>query len=180
MVRLTLAAVAVGSNVDPVRHVLSALRRLEAATPILALSTFWWTRPIGRPEQDDYVNGIALVDVPGDPRAFQRLLRSIEEDEGRVRTDDAYAPRTLDLDLVVWGGGPLATGELVAPDPDILTRRFLALGLLQVWPAPILPGGMRLRDPGGMEMRPVPEVTLAAVRLGRVQPAEPPRPRPDA
>jgi 2-amino-4-hydroxy-6-hydroxymethyldihydropteridine diphosphokinase len=154
------ATVAVGSSIDAQRHVLCGLRRLDERLGILRLSTFWWTPaipgPTTRGEQPEFLNGLAVVHWRADGADE---LRAIEAAEGRVRSADRYAPRTLDLDLLLKNGQPIAA------DPQLRTRRFLACGLIQLHPGlRLLDGGGPLVDPGGMPMRPEPAIDLAAVR----------------
>ncbi len=120
--------VAVGSNIDPERNIREGLDRLNKFHRIVDSSPFYETEPIGRPEQDKYWNGVIVLDVPDDtdPVQFQfETLRGVEATQGRMRTEDKYAARTLDLDVILWGDEEIDRDGMRVPDPDIPLRPFL-------------------------------------------------------
>ena len=81
------------------------------------------------------------VETDLDPRDLKYgVLRRIETRLGRVRTPDRYAPRTLDLDLCLYGGLVIQKEDLTIPDPDLLTRDFLYIPLLDIDPDMVVPG----------------------------------------
>ena len=126
----------------------SAQSATEVQDQVTALSTFFRTPAIGRPEQGDYLNGVIALDTVLEPLALKvSVLREVERALGRVRTDDAYAPRPLDLDILLHGNRVFHDGGMKIPDPDIAARPFLAAGLLELNPFLTLPGdGRRLAD----------------------------------
>lgn len=135
-----IAYVAVGSNIEPDRNVPLALERLADKTEILAVSTFYETEPLDRPDQSSYRNGVIKIRVDEAPTSLKfNTLRAIETGLGRERSGDALAPRTIDLDVILCG--PLVTDEpgLRLPDPDIRSRPFIAVPLLEIAPDLILP-----------------------------------------
>jgi 2-amino-4-hydroxy-6-hydroxymethyldihydropteridine diphosphokinase len=141
------AFVALGSNIEPERNAERAVRSLAARVPIVNLSTFYRTAPLGRPDGPPFVNGVLELSTRRRPRALKRLLRKIEQDLGRVRTDDPNADRPIDLDLVLYDELVTGSTDLVLPDPDIRTRAFLARPLLELAPDLVLPGArIPIRD----------------------------------
>jgi len=103
-------------------------------------STFYRTMPIGRPEQPFFLNGVWLIKTDKAPEELKfGVLRSIEEELGRIRTQDKYAARTIDLDVLLYGNEVINEPELVIPDPDIRTRSFIAIPLLELNTSLILP-----------------------------------------
>ena len=146
--------VAVGANVAPERNILDGLDRLARRLPIVAVSTFYRTSAIGRPEQEDYLNGVIALDTALEPRVLKEVLRDVERALGRVRGEDAYAPRTLDLDILLYGNRVYNETGIEIPDPDIATRPFLAAGLIELDPSLTLPGDSRRLaervEPGAM------------------------------
>ena len=120
------AVVAIGSNVDPERHVAAALARLAAGLTVRARSALVRTRPVGPPDRPEYLNGAVLVETAMGRAALKAYLRGVEADLGRTRTADRYAPRTIDLDIVVWNG------EVV--DDDVRVRPYLRAAVREVWP----------------------------------------------
>ncbi len=135
--------VGVGSNVAPELHVPRTLARLGEAVGIVAVSTFYVTPPLGRPADPPFVNGVVEVrDVLG-VAPLAAVLRRIEADEGRRRTSDRFAPRPIDLDLLLHGDEVSTVPPL--PRPDVTARRFVAAPLLELEPDLTLPGsGARL------------------------------------
>ncbi len=135
------AFIAVGSNIEPEENVARALAQLHERIGIDRLSTFYRTTPFDRPESPPFINGMLEVTTTLDPRELkQTVLRSIERHQGRHRTGDKSADRTLDLDLVVYDDLILESPDLVLPDPDLARRPFLAHTLCELAPALLLPG----------------------------------------
>lgn len=134
------AFVAVGSNIDPRQHIIEALSRLRERARVTATSTFYWTAALDRPEQPRFANGVWQVetDLPARRLKFD-VLRIIERQLGRVRTADRYASRTIDLDVVLCGDLVVDEPDLRIPDPDIRTRPFISIPLLELAPDLILP-----------------------------------------
>jgi 2-amino-4-hydroxy-6-hydroxymethyldihydropteridine diphosphokinase len=129
--------VGVGANLgEPAATVAAALARLPG---VVATSDLYRTAPIGGPEQPDFVNAAALLDVPEEPRALLALLHAIERDAGRVR-DVRWGPRTLDLDILVWDGPAVASDDLTIPHPRLPDRLFAILPLLDVHPGELADG----------------------------------------
>ncbi|MFO7958873.1 MAG: 2-amino-4-hydroxy-6-hydroxymethyldihydropteridine diphosphokinase [Candidatus Brocadiia bacterium] len=132
---------AVGSNIEPERNVRRALELLIKHVHVAATSTFYRTAPLRRPQDPPFANGIWRIETDTGPRPLKfDVLRGIEDELGRVRTADAYAPRTIDLDIAVYGEQRIEDEDLVIPDPDILERPFLAVPLLELAPDLRLPG----------------------------------------
>ncbi len=137
---MTRAFIGMGSNVEPERNLREALRQLASAVRVLGVSTVFETEPIGRPEQASYFNCVAAVETAFAPLALkQDVLRRIENRLGRVRSDDRYAARTIDLDLLLYGALVVNEAGLEIPDPDIMLRPFLAQGLAELAPDLVLP-----------------------------------------
>ncbi|MCX7015351.1 MAG: 2-amino-4-hydroxy-6-hydroxymethyldihydropteridine diphosphokinase [Candidatus Sumerlaeota bacterium] len=140
--------ISVGSNIAPEQNVRGALRLLAARAPIVAVSTVYRVAAINRPGQPPYLNCVVEVETDIPPLEFKRaVLRKIEKALGRTRGEDKYAPRTIDLDLILHGDQTLETAELALPSPDILVRLFLAIPLAELAPDLALPGsGARIGD----------------------------------
>ncbi len=139
-VALRRAFVAVGSNIEPEVHVIAALDALLERVSVVAVSTFYQTRPVGVEGQDDYRNGVWAIDTELTPRALKfDVLRPIEALQGRVRTGERYCPRTLDLDIALFGECVVDEEDLQIPDPEIRSRPFVAAPLLELAPDLQLP-----------------------------------------
>ena len=134
------AFIAVGSNIDPERHILEALRRLARRLSVTGVSTFYRTAPLDRPDQPPFLNGVWRIDAPVPARAIKfDYLRPIETELGRVRTADKFAARTIDLDLILYGDAVINEPGLKIPDPDLRTRPFIGIPALALAPDLVLP-----------------------------------------
>lgn len=101
---MNVAAIGVGSNIDARRAIAKARELLTLEQTFLKESSFVTTSPIGGSPQPDYLNGAFLVSTKLDQDSFRHYLKHLENRLGRVRTGDAYGPRTIDLDIIVWNG----------------------------------------------------------------------------
>lgn len=132
--------IGVGSNIEPEANILRALDLLERCSRVTATSTFYRTPAIGRPEQPDYLNGVWRIETPLAPRDLKfGELRRIEEQLGRVRGSDKYAPRTIDLDVLLCGPEVLDDPDCQVPAPEIRQRPFLVVCLLELDPDLVMP-----------------------------------------
>ena len=148
-----LAYIGLGSNLAHPRRQLAravrALRRLPA-TSLLKLSRNYATAPQGTGDaQPDYVNAVAAVRTALAPRALLRRLLAIERRQHRRRGPDAArnAPRTLDLDLLLYERRRIRSGDLTLPHPRLHLRAFALRPLFDVAPAITIPGrGLARRE----------------------------------
>ena len=145
---MTTAFVGVGSNIEPEANIPAALRRLARRVRVTGVSTFYRTPPLGAPGTPPFVNGVCRIETEIGARSLQgEVLRPIEEALGRRRTADRYAPRPIDLDVLVHGGAVLDEEGLRVPDPDVRSRPFVAFPLWELAPDLVLPDdGRRLAE----------------------------------
>ena len=120
------AVVGAGSNIDSNANVAAAGRLLASEHRLVKESPFVRTAPIGFAGQPEFLNGAFLVDTDLDREGFERYLKEVESRLGRVRGENKFGPRTIDLDLVVWNGSIV--------DPDYETREFLRESVRAVLP----------------------------------------------
>jgi len=143
------AYVGLGSNLDdPVallRAGVSALARLEQ-THVEACSSFYRTAPVGLLEQPDFINAVCRVRTGQAPAMLMRNLLEIERTHGRVREGDKGGPRTLDLDLLLYGNQTIRTAELTVPHPRLHERAFVLYPLHEIEPDLVIPGRGALRE----------------------------------
>ena len=138
---MTTAYIGVGSNIEPQTNIPRALTLLVAdAVAIVSVSTFYTTQPLGRVDQNDYINGVICLNTDKSLRGLRNCLRTIEAMLGRVRTSDRQAAREIDLDILIFGDTILDDDVVTIPDPDILDRPFLHVSLLELSPSLVLPG----------------------------------------
>jgi 2-amino-4-hydroxy-6-hydroxymethyldihydropteridine diphosphokinase len=135
MVRVFLS---LGSNVEPARCVREAVRRLRGVGRIVGISSVWRTEAIG--SGPAFYNAVVEVETEVGPRELKAMLRRIEEEMGRRRDADKCAPRTIDLDILIYGEQVIEEEGLRIPDPDIQGRAFLARGIWELAPGLVLPG----------------------------------------
>jgi 2-amino-4-hydroxy-6-hydroxymethyldihydropteridine diphosphokinase len=136
------AHVGLGSNLDdPVRQVRRALEELARLprTQLLACSSLYRTAPIGRLDQPDFVNAVAVLDTALSPRELLQELLAVEARHGRVR-GDLNGPRTLDLDLLLLGDRVIREPGLEVPHARMHQRAFVLLPLAEVSPHAVIPG----------------------------------------
>jgi len=113
--------------------------RLGALGIVTGVSSLWETAPIGGVPQDDYLNAVVGLDTVIGPRPLLQAFLAIEADAGRERRE-RWGPRTLDIDLLLYGDAVIAAEGLQIPHPRMGERRFVLEPLSEVWPDAIVPG----------------------------------------
>ncbi|MFW2454749.1 2-amino-4-hydroxy-6-hydroxymethyldihydropteridine diphosphokinase [Methyloversatilis discipulorum] len=137
-----IAHIGLGANLaDPEKQVRAALDELAAAPGIVLerKSSLYRTAPIGYDNQPDFINAVARVRTTLEPQALLDALLDIERTHGRVR-EFLNAPRTLDLDVLLYEDRVINTDTLNVPHPRAHLRAFVLLPLLEVSPDVIIPG----------------------------------------
>ena len=137
------AYVGLGSNLgDRCRMLRRALELLDAeeGVEVAAVSTFRETDPVGYTDQPRFLNAAAAVVTELSPRELLDRLLAIERTLGRTRDGPRYGPRSIDLDLLLHGGGVLDEPGLVLPHPRLHERRFVLEPLAELDPALVVPG----------------------------------------
>ena len=128
-------AIALGSNLGDSLTILENAVKVLAQTPGISLisrSSWYQTKPIG-PPQPDYLNGCVTADVTLSPEVLLENLLTIEQQFGRVRREK-WGPRTLDLDLILYGDLILDTPKLQLPHPRMRERAFVLVPLAEIAP----------------------------------------------
>lgn len=137
-----LVFLTLGSNIDPVKNLSRAAIELARSFTLRGLSRVYRTEPVGAPGSPVFLNAAALIETGLAPAAlkFDRL-RPLEARLGRVRTADPNAPRTIDIDIALFGDLVVTDPErgLEIPDPEIRERPHLALPLADLSPRTRLP-----------------------------------------
>lgn len=121
-----------GSNIDPDRNLPLAIARLAQLGRVVALSNVYQNPAVSQDPQPDYLNAALALEVDHSPSQLQTALREIEQALGRVRSEDKYAPRTIDLDLVMMDDRVDPDAGL--PDPEIVSLPHLAIPLAELAP----------------------------------------------
>lgn len=136
------AYVGLGANLgDPVAQVRAAIAAIAKLpdTRLVAASSLYRTAPIGYLDQPDFVNAVVAIDTRLEAEALLRELRGVEAAHGRARPFP-NAPRTLDLDLLLYGAETIATDKLAVPHPRMHERAFVLAPLAEIAPDACVPG----------------------------------------
>ena len=138
-----------GSNVGKREAQISAAL---AALPsegidVEAVSSLYETEPVGEVlDQPDFLNAVARVRTSLEPEELLDACKRIEAAQGREAGGPRHGPRPIDIDLLLLGDVELETGRLTLPHPEVRSRRFVLLPLLELEPALVLPDGTKLKD----------------------------------
>ena len=139
---MTRYAIGLGSNLgERLVHLRRGVEALGGVGRITALSGLYETEPVGGPDQDPYLNAVAVVETELSPHQLLERLLEIERAQGRERTA-RWGPRTLDLDIITSDGAPVTEKSLVVPHPRAHQREFVLRPLADVWPEASLSGGV--------------------------------------
>jgi 2-amino-4-hydroxy-6-hydroxymethyldihydropteridine diphosphokinase len=140
---MPIAYIGLGSNLnDPARQVTEAMMELERlpATRLLARSSLYRSKPFGVTDQPDYINAAVKLDTRLTAGRLMENLLNIEKRHGRVRGPVRWLPRTLDLDLLLYGRRRIRSKTLVVPHPEIAKRNFVLMPLAELSPGLNIPG----------------------------------------
>jgi 2-amino-4-hydroxy-6-hydroxymethyldihydropteridine diphosphokinase len=140
---VTRAYVGLGANLgDRERTLRTAVDALaaEEGIEVVAVSTLRETEPVGVGEQPLYLNGAAELETTLTARELLARLLAVEQQFGRVRVPDEHGPRTLDLDLLLYGDEAIDEPGLTVPHPRLHERRFILEPLAELAPGLVVPG----------------------------------------
>lgn len=138
-----------GSNVgDPAGHLRAALDLLEAeGIEVEAVSSAYVTEPVGDIlDQPDFLNAAVRIRTELEPEVLLAACKRVEAERGRSFDAPRHGPRPLDVDLLLLGDLELRTDRLTLPHPEVTSRRFVLVPLLELDPGLALPDGTRLAD----------------------------------
>ncbi len=141
---MTLAYIALGSNLaDPLSQVRAALQALDdiPQSRRVATSSFYRTPPYGPPDQPDYLNAAIALETELSAEQLLDHTQRIELEQGRERKDERWGPRTLDLDIMLFGRQEIATPRLTVPHYDMHNRAFMLMPLREIAPDCQYPDG---------------------------------------
>lgn len=138
----SLAYIGLGSNLsDPTKQIALAIEaiKLIPQSDVQALSSLYFSRPMGPKDQPDYMNAVLAIQTYLSPIALLDALQTIENEAGRVRKDNRWGARILDLDILLFGDENIATERLIVPHYGLKIREFVVLPLAEIAPSLILP-----------------------------------------
>ena len=146
---MTRVYIALGSNLaNPLHQVQSALNALAELpqTKLIATSSLYRTPPLGPQDQPDYLNAVVALDTDLSAENLLDHTQKIELEHGRMRKDERWGPRTLDLDILLFGDEIINTERLTVPHYDMKNRQFMLYPLAEIAPELYFPTGASLQS----------------------------------
>ncbi|MDC8829942.1 2-amino-4-hydroxy-6-hydroxymethyldihydropteridine diphosphokinase [Alteromonas gilva] len=143
----SIVYIGLGSNLgDSAGQLGSALSAIDALsdTQIVNTSSFYQSKPMGPPDQPVYVNAVAQLTTALAPHELLNELQKIESQHGRVRQGERWGPRTLDLDILLFGNETIKTDTLTVPHVGMSEREFVLVPLFEISPEMVMPDGLPL------------------------------------
>lgn len=120
------AVIGLGSNINAEENIRRAKEAIAGEFMLIKSSSFVETEPVGFKEQDRFINGALLIETELNAARLESRLKVLETELGRVKTDNKYGPRSIDLDILVWNG------EVV--DEEVYEREFLRKSINELMP----------------------------------------------
>lgn len=138
-----------GANLNaPRKQIHAAVAALKALEDVefVCVSHDYASKPMGPQDQPDYVNAVACVKTALKPEQLLDLTQAIELEHGRVRKEQRWGPRTLDIDILLFGNDVIDTPRLTVPHYGLTEREFVVYPLLEIAPTLVLPNNQSLAD----------------------------------
>jgi 2-amino-4-hydroxy-6-hydroxymethyldihydropteridine diphosphokinase len=136
---MTTAYIGLGSNIgDKAAACRKAVDLLGRAGRVSRVSSFYTTEPVGYPDQEHFINAVVELETSLSPLALLAACHVIEDELGRRRLF-RWAPRTIDLDILLYGDQVVATDELTIPHPLMADRAFVLVPLNEIAPGTVHP-----------------------------------------
>lgn len=146
---MALVYIAIGSNLgEPLKQAQQAIEALNAIpnSCVAKTSSVYRTKPLGPQDQNDFLNMAVLLETELEPEALLDHTQRIELELGRVRKAERWGPRTLDLDIMLFGNRVINTPRLTVPHYGLKEREFMLYPLIEIAPDLIFPDGEPLSE----------------------------------
>lgn len=146
---MTVVYIAIGSNLaSPLEQVNAAVEAIGAIpeSRIIHVSSFYRTPPLGPQDQPDYLNAAVALETALTPDALLNHTQRIELQQGRQRKAERWGPRTLDLDIMLFGQEIIHTENLTVPHYDMYNRGFMLWPLYEIAPNLCFPDGVSIQQ----------------------------------
>ncbi len=140
---MTRVYIGLGSNLDnPKSQISRAINALEKLpeTELLRCSSLYRSKPVGPKDQPDYINAVVILDTALSALTLLNHMQAIEDQQGRVRGSERWGPRTLDLDLLMYGDERINDKHLTVPHQEMHKRNFVLYPLHEISPGIAIPG----------------------------------------
>ncbi len=135
---MTIVYIGLGSNLgseseSPKQHISAAIQSLGEiqSTRMINVSSLYRSKPVGPQNQDDYINAVAQIETQLDPFELLTSLQSLEKEHGRVR-NERWGPRTLDLDILLFGKEVIQNDSVSIPHSEMANRSFVLVPLAEI------------------------------------------------
>lgn len=141
--------IGLGSNLaEPEKQLLAACKSLDELpnTTLIMRSSLYQSRPMGPQDQPNYVNAVVLIRTTLAAMTLLQHTQAIENRQGRVRVEKKWGPRTLDLDILLYGQEQIHNQQLTVPHPGLKQREFVLYPMFEISPSLILPCTEKLSD----------------------------------
>jgi 2-amino-4-hydroxy-6-hydroxymethyldihydropteridine diphosphokinase len=135
----------VGDRASNLERAVAALRA-DPDLEVIRVSTFRETEPVGYVDQPPFLNGAVALDTELSAHELLERLLGVERALGRERAGPRFGPRTIDLDLLLYGNATLEEPGLTVPHPRLAERRFALEPLAELEPDLVLPDGHGVRE----------------------------------
>lgn len=143
---MTKVYIILGSNIDPYNNIKRAIGELQSISTkepdfrVKSVSSIYSSPAAFKPENPRFLNAALLVETSLSPAHLKfKLFRKMEEDFGRVRTEDKYQPRPIDIDIVLYGDIILNDEGITIPDPDLVKYAHVLVPILELNPSLVYP-----------------------------------------
>ncbi len=141
-----IAYIAIGSNMgDKITACRQAIELLKKSGQVKRVSSFFCTEPVGHTDQEDFINAVVELETDLSPLALLAACHVVEDALGRSRLVH-WGPRTIDLDILLYGDEVIDTAELSVPHPLMATRRFVLVPLCEIAPKAVHPTSLKSVD----------------------------------
>jgi len=144
----TIAYIGLGSNLsEPIEQVKNAVKQIEkiAQSQVTAVSSLYLSKPMGPQDQNDYINAIIALNTSLSAIELLNALQAIENEAGRVRKENRWGARILDLDIILFGNEVINSERLTIPHYGMAEREFVLLPLVEIAPSLQLPNGKSVK-----------------------------------
>jgi len=146
---MNISYIGVGSNLsDPIKQVKLAIEALKIVRQcqVSAVSSFYGSKPMGPQDQPDYINAVVELHTSLTPLELLDELQAVENKAGRVRKENRWGARILDLDILLFNNDVIENERLTVPHYGMKVREFVLLPLVEIAPNLHLPDGDKVQD----------------------------------
>ena len=143
----TTAYIGLGSNLsEPIEQVKKAAKAIEeiVQSEVISVSSLYLSKPMGPQDQENYINAVLALKTSLSAIELLDALQAIENEAGRVRKENRWGARILDLDIILFGNEIINTERLTIPHYGMSEREFVLVPLAEIAPQLQLPNGQKI------------------------------------